>query len=108
MEPLALWIILLCGWALANFWLLPLSRERWFAILATGEAQSAAGIASDEELTRSYVTRVMRLAFLAPEITEAILDGRQPPNLNTERLVRRSRLPLLWDDQRRLLGIDRR
>ena len=80
----------------------------WFAKLATGEAKSAADIARDVGLTRSYVTRVMRLAFFAPDITEAILDGRQPPDLDAERLARRSRLPLLWDDQRRLLGINRR
>jgi len=83
----------------------------WFIRLATGKAQSAADIARDEGLTRSYVTRVMRLlrlAFLAPDITKAILAGRQPPDLNAERLVRRSRLPLTWDDQRRLLGLSRR
>ena len=80
----------------------------WFARLATGKVQSAADIARDEGLTRSYVTRVVRLAFLAPDITEAILGGRQPPDLNAERLVRRSRLPLDWDDQRRLLGFGRR
>ncbi len=50
----------------------------------------------------------MRLAFLPPDITEAMLDGRQPPELNAERLVRRSRLPLAWGDQRRLLGFGRR
>ncbi len=80
----------------------------WFTRLSAGKAQSAADIARDEGLTRSYVTRVVRLAFLAPDITEAILGGRQPPELNAERLVRRSRLPLAWDDQRRPLGFSRR
>ncbi len=80
----------------------------WFGRLATGKAQSAADIARDAGLTRSYVTRVVRLAFLPPDITEAMLDGRQPPDLNAERLVRRSRLPLAWGDQRRLLGFGRR
>ena len=79
----------------------------WFTRLATGKAQSAADIARDEELTRSYVTRVVRLAFLAPDITEAMLNGRQPPELNAERLVRCSLLPLAWDDQRRVLGFNR-
>ena len=80
----------------------------WFARLVTAKAQSTADIARDEGLTRSYVTRVLRLAFLAPDITEAIPDGRQPPDLNAERLVRRSRLPLEWEHQRRLLGFSRR
>ncbi len=79
----------------------------WFTRLATGKVQSAADIARDEGLTRSYVTRVVRLAFLSPNITEAILNGRQPPDLNAERRVRYSRLPLSWDDQRRLLGFNR-
>lgn len=86
-----------------------LSRAHgWFNRLAVGNAQSAAEIARDEGLTRSYVTRVVRLAVLAPDITDAILNGRQPPDLNAGRLVRRSRLPLVWDDQRRLLGFSRR
>jgi site-specific DNA recombinase len=86
-----------------------LSRAHdWFNRLSTGKAESAADIARNERLTRSYVTRVVRLAFLAPDITEAILKGRQPQDLNAERLVRHSRLPLAWDDQRRLLGIRRR
>ncbi len=79
----------------------------WFTRLATGKAQSAADIARDEGLTKSYISRVVRLAFLAPDITEAILNGRQPPDLNAERLVRCSRLPLAWDDQRRVLGFNR-
>ena len=80
----------------------------WFARLATGKASSAADLARNEGLTRSYVTRVVRLAFLAPDITEAILGGRQPPELNAERLVRCSLLPLAWEGQRRLLGFSRR
>jgi site-specific DNA recombinase len=78
----------------------------WHGRLATGRSESTAEIARDEGLARSYVTRVMRLAFLAPSITEAILDGHQPPEPNAERLVRRSRLPLNWDDQRRQLGFN--
>ena len=69
---------------------------------------SAADISRDERLTRSYVTRVLRIAFLAPVITEAVLNGRQPPELNAERLVRSFRLPLGWDDQRDLPPFGRR
>jgi len=49
-----------------------------------------------------YVIRSFRFAFLAPDITEAILEGRQPPSLTVERL--RDPIPYDWDEQRRLLG----
>ena len=47
-----------------------------------------------------------RVAFgyLAPDITEAILDGRQPRDLTADKLVAHSRLPLAWRDQRTALG----
>jgi hypothetical protein len=46
----------------------------------------------------------MRGAFLAPDIVVAILEGRQPPDVTTERLKRLPHLPYAWDRQRRLLG----
>ena len=76
----------------------------WFERLSSGKVQSAADIARTEGLTRSYVTRVIRLALLAPDITEAILNGGQPPDLSAKRLVGQSNLPFSWDDQRRILG----
>jgi len=42
--------------------------------------------------------------FLAPDITHAILDGRQPRDLTAEKLLEPSRLPLAWHDQRTALG----
>jgi site-specific DNA recombinase len=47
-----------------------------------------------------------RLAFLSPEITTAILDGRQPVQLTAERLSRLADLPLDWSEQRTVLGLD--
>ena len=76
----------------------------WFERISSGKVQSAADIARTEGLTRSYVTRVIRLALLAPDITETILNGGQPPDLSAKRLVRQSKLPFSWDDQRRILG----
>ena len=61
-------------------------------------------LARQENLNSSYVSRIIRLAFLAPEIVTAILKGRQPIELTAEKLVRNSRLPLCWAEQRQQLG----
>ncbi len=45
----------------------------------------------------------MRLAFLAPDITKAILEGRQPPDLTAQKLLRGIELPYGWDHQRAAL-----
>jgi hypothetical protein len=52
------------------------------------------------------VSRILPLAFLAPDIVEAILDGRQPPELTAARLKRMRDLPLDWQQQRRYLGFE--
>ena len=51
----------------------------------------------------SYVRRLSRLAFLAPDIQEAILDGRQPIGINLQTLMQID-IPLGWDEQRQKLG----
>ena len=60
-------------------------------------------IARSQGVHHSYVSRLIRLAFLSPEITEAILDGRQPLGLTATRLMQVSRLPLEWRAQRQAL-----
>ena len=59
-------------------------------------------IAADEGVSSSYVTRLVRLAFLAPDIVTAILSGRHPPQLTANRLMDDTRLPLDWSAQREL------
>ncbi len=61
-------------------------------------------IAESEGVHHSYVSRLIRLAFLSPEITEAILGGRQPLGLTAAQLMQVSRLPLEWQAQRQALG----
>ncbi len=61
-------------------------------------------IAASEGVHHSYVSRLIRLAFLSPEITEAILDGRQPLGLTAAQLMQVSRLPLDWRAQGQTLG----
>ena len=56
-------------------------------------------------MTERYVSRIMRLAFLAPDIVEAILGGYQPTDLELERLLKG--IPISWDAQRRAWGVSR-
>ena len=49
---------------------------------------AAGEIAEAEHVTRSFVNRLLRLTLLAPDIVEAILDGRQPKALQLEKLTR--------------------
>ena len=63
-----------------------------------------AALAKQEGVSPSYFTRLVRLSYLAPDITRAILDGRQPRGLTADKLLVQSRLPLAWHDQRTLLG----
>ncbi len=81
-----------------------LRARRFNATLAQGEGAPFAALAQREGVSRSYFTRLVRLSYLAPDITQAILDGRQPSDLTAEKLLEHSRLPLAWHDQRTLLG----
>jgi site-specific DNA recombinase len=63
-----------------------------------------ADLALREKLSPSYVALLLRLAFLAPDITRAILDGRQPGGFTAQKLVTYSGLPLGWPEQRQALG----
>ncbi|MGO9144826.1 MAG: recombinase family protein [Desulfomonilia bacterium] len=78
--------------------------HKWFNELVSGRVHTMAEIASQEGVDKSYVSRVMTLAFLAPDITESIIAGRQPADLSVEKLTKRIDLPLDWAQQRQLLG----
>ena len=79
--------------------------HRWFDQLLSGEVKSLTAIATREGLNYRFLGKIIRLAFLAPEIVEAIAEGTQPPELSTELLTKRVRLRLDWSDQKRLLNI---
>jgi site-specific DNA recombinase len=81
-----------------------LRARRFNATLAEGEGVPFTALAQREGISRSYFTRLVRLSYLAPDLTQAILDGRQPPDLTAEKLLAHSRLPLAWHDQRIVLG----
>ena len=62
-------------------------------------------IAREERVTAAYIYILLRLRWLAPDITTAIVNGRQPPQLNAKKLMRlTAHLPADWTEQRALLG----
>src|SRR6266436_2357919 len=62
-------------------------------------------IAREERVTPAYIYTLLRLPWLAPDITTAIVNGRQPQQLNAKMLMgSASRLPADWTEQRTLLG----
>ena len=77
----------------------------WFGKLTSGQYDSIYAIAQEEKLTRHHVARVINLAFLAPDIVQKIIQGKQPLDLFARRLFRLGPLPLAWKDQRALLGM---
>ena len=78
--------------------------HRFNAALVGSPGVPFAALAKQAGVSRSYFTRLVRLSYLAPDITQAILDGQQPPDLTTDKLLAHSRLPLAWQEQRALLG----
>jgi site-specific DNA recombinase len=57
-----------------------------------------------EGVSDRYVSSVLPLAFLAPDIVEAIAKGQRPADLTAHRLIRHHNLPVSWAAQRQLLG----
>jgi site-specific DNA recombinase len=75
----------------------------WFEELATGRARSLQELARRDGITRRYIRRLVGLAFLSPQLVEAILQGRQSGELTVTRLTEFD-LPLDWTEQHRLLA----
>ena len=65
---------------------------------------SVEAAATSMAVSTPYVCSLLRLAHLAPDITTAILDGRQPAHLNRQFLARTNNLPIDWQGQRETLG----
>ena len=75
----------------------------WFEELATGRARSLQELAKRDCISRRYIRRLVDLAFLSPELVEAILQGAQPVELTATRLTELD-LPLDWTEQHKLLA----
>ncbi len=76
----------------------------WWGEICAGRVRTIKEIAVWENSDDRYVARVLKLAFLAPGITAAILEGRQPPDLTADTLIKMSDLPCSWPLQRQRLG----
>jgi hypothetical protein len=62
-------------------------------------------IASQEHVTAGYVSRLLRLPSLAPDIITAIINGKNPPQLTAKKLMRLAlQIPVDWTEQRKLIG----
>lgn len=78
----------------------------WFEDIAHGKTLSLQDIARANEVSKRYVGQLIPIAFLAPDIVEAILSGTQPADLTAELLSKQTAMPLDWAEQRALLGFD--
>lgn len=81
--------------ALARGWM-------WQKMLDEGKCQSLDHLARQNKINPSYVSRIMRLNLLAPDIKKAILDGTQPRGMNLQEMLKP--FPDPWEDQRQFFG----
>jgi hypothetical protein len=72
--------------------------HRWRQMIESGKYTSSAELAKAEKVNDSYLSRILRLTLLAPDIIEAILTGRQPSTLQLDDLLKL--LPAAWERQR--------
>lgn len=70
----------------------------------TSEELTISQLASDVEIDDGEISRILPLAFLAPDVARSIVEGRHPPELTARRLKRLKPLPSLWEDQRKVLN----
>jgi hypothetical protein len=71
---------------------------RWRRMLEDGGYGTIKELAAAEKINESYISRVLRLTLLAPDIVEAILEGRQPEGMTLPGLI--ERVPVEWQGQR--------
>ena len=72
--------------------------HRWQRMLESGGYSSLTELAAAEKINLSYMSRVLRLTLLAPEIVEVILDGRQQEGMSLPALMKG--FPVEWKRQR--------
>lgn len=78
---------------------------RWKRMIESGEFASITELAAKEGIAFTYMARLMRLSLLAPDMVDAIVDGRQPANVTLANLM--DPFPLEWKEQRMALTRER-
>jgi DNA invertase Pin-like site-specific DNA recombinase len=79
------------------------------ARLIQGTDLTLHAIAGQERVTPGYISRLLRLPLLAPDIVTTIVNGKNPPHLNAKKLMRLAlQIPVDWTEQRKLLGFQHR
>ena len=79
--------------------------KSWMRDLRSGKYADTAVIARQFQLNDAYVRRLLRFAYLAPDIVEAIVEGHQPRSMTVKRLLQG--VPCVWADQRAAFGFAR-
>ncbi len=74
----------------------------WNHALITGQVSNLKMLAKQENVTHRYISRLIKMAYLSPDIMEAIIKGDIPPTLSVERL--RENVPFKWGEQRQKYG----
>jgi len=77
--------------------------HQWRRKIESGRAKSITDLAEQEGVTDAYVCRFLPLTCLAPDIVEAVLDGRQPKGLRLAEMLGNG--PLVWEEQRSAWGL---
>jgi hypothetical protein len=80
--------------------------HQWRRRIESGRANSITDLAEQEGVTVAHVCRLLPLTCLAPDIVQAILDGRQPKGLRLAEVL--GNWPLAWNAQRETLGFSNR
>ena len=75
---------------------------RWQELLETGKLASIASLAKRLKVDRAYVSRILNLTLLAPDIVEAIINGEEQSGLSLAKLTKP--FPVLWEEQLRVFG----
>jgi hypothetical protein len=79
-----------------------LRAHRWRRKIESGQAKSITDLAEQQGVTDAYVCRLLPLTCLAPDLVEAILDGRQPKGLRLAEMLGNG--PVAWEEQRGVRG----
>ena len=82
------------------------NTHQWAQKIFRREVSTVREISLEDSTDEGDVSRFLPLAFLAPDIIEAIINGKQPTDLTPEKLKRLRNLPKSWKEQRKILGFN--